>query len=232
MSQENFSNSQEEAKVNSAPKPFDPKDEARIAELNAKFEGGKEQKDEQEKLSKKTSSEVENLLLKADTAGAEALIADAQEKGVTLNISNIVNDSIKGVLQDMSATTFDKVDTVVDFAKKSGVEVPNLQSFYQEAFNNRAKGHPSNMTAFLKAIKEKGVEVNFDAAGMAQRNLIASYLKYETIQTDAILDVVKFAKENNIDLGDVKSVIIEARSKIANTGDMRVMDLNNLLARI
>ena len=49
MSQENFSNSQEEAKVNSAPKPFDPKDEARIAELNAKFEGGKEQKDEQEK---------------------------------------------------------------------------------------------------------------------------------------------------------------------------------------
>ena len=232
MSQENFSNSQEDVKVNSAPKPFDLKDEARIAELNAKFEGGKEQKDEQKKLSEKTSSEVEDLLWKTDTTSAEALIADAQEKGVALNISNIINDSIKSVLQDRSSTTFDKVDTVVDFAKKHGVEVPNLQSLYQQAFDDRAKGHPSNMTAFLKAVKEKGIEVNFDAVGNAQRNLIASYLSYDTIQTDAIMDVLKFAKENNIDLGDVKSIITEARAKIANTGDMRVMDLNNLLASL
>ena len=46
------------------------------------------------------------------------------------------------------------------------------------------------------------------------------------------MDVLKFAKENNIDLGDVKSIITEARAKIANTGDMRVMDLNNLLASL
>ncbi len=218
--------------VEAAPKPFDPKDTERIAELESRFEGGKDQEEAQEKLNKEISSEVENLLWKADTASAEALIADAQEKGVALNISNIVNDSIKGILQDMSATSFDNVDTVVDFAKKNGVEVPNLQSLYQQAFDDRAKGHPSNMTAFLKAVKEKGVEVNFDAAGTAQRNLIASYLRYDTIQTDAIMDVLNFAKENNIDLGDVKSVLTEARSKIANTGDVRVMDLNNLLARL
>lgn len=231
MSQENMQ-TPESAVVDAASKPFDPKDTERIAELKNRFEGGKDQEEAQEKLSKEISSEVEDLLWKADTASAEALIADAQEKGIALNISNIVSDSIKSVLEDRSATTFDKVDTVVDFAKKHGVEVPNLQSLYQQAFDSRAKGHPSNMKAFLEAAKEKGVEVNFDAAGTAQRNLIASYLRYDTIQTDAIMDVIKFAKENNIDLGDVKSVLTEARSKIANTGDVRVMDLNNLLARL
>ena len=35
--QEHISNSQEDAKVTSAPKPFDPKDEARMAELEKKF---------------------------------------------------------------------------------------------------------------------------------------------------------------------------------------------------
>ncbi|MBP6948706.1 MAG: hypothetical protein KBC41_04385 [Candidatus Pacebacteria bacterium] len=227
MSQENISNNQEAA-VDSTTKPFDPNDKARTAELEAKYEGGKEQ----EELSKKTSSEVSGLLWKVDTSSAEVLLSNAREKGITLNISNIVNDSIKSILQDISATTFDKVDIVVDFAKKHGVEVFNLQSFYQQAFDNRAKGHPSNMTAFLKAMKERGVEVNFDAVGTAQRNLIASYLTYDTIQTDAIMDVLKFAKENNIDLGDVKSIITEARAKIANTGDIKIIILNNLLSNL
>ncbi len=42
MTQENINN-QEDVKTESGPKPFDPKDEARKAELEAKFEGKKEQ---------------------------------------------------------------------------------------------------------------------------------------------------------------------------------------------
>lgn len=38
MTLENTQNKQEEAVVDSVPKPFDPNDEARIAELNKKFE--------------------------------------------------------------------------------------------------------------------------------------------------------------------------------------------------
>ena len=43
MTQENDPNKQEQAVAESTPKPFDPKDEARIAELNAKFENKEQQ---------------------------------------------------------------------------------------------------------------------------------------------------------------------------------------------
>ena len=42
MTQENDPNKQEQVVVENTPKPFDPKDEARIAELNAKFEHPKQ----------------------------------------------------------------------------------------------------------------------------------------------------------------------------------------------
>jgi hypothetical protein len=173
--------------------------------------------EEKEAQIKEFSTNLGEALSQGDANAAEALLVDATEKGIEIDIRSVVNESVKDILRDASSTTYGKIVEIMKFAKDHEAE-PDLQALYQEEMNSRyQKNHPQNLQDFMNAAEEQGVEVSLDVERVAKghREFIEGQLRMVTdrdgsaynIAINSVFAAIDFAKKHGVDLGDLKELI-------------------------